>query len=145
MEQKPVQFRLVRKQQQSFRVGVKPAQRVHAGWEAEVRQRRIWGAIPCELRKNAVWFVERDQHAMAPPAGDSTSAAVTGQAKYRRLSWLLHVSTVTRGSTFSGRCCPRPGSRMDWEIATSTARPPRGAGQWRPASCQDRLDRCPRQ
>src|SRR3989442_14890838 len=57
-----IPLRLIAQEQQAFAVGIQPAQRVNAGWQAEFAQRSVRGAVGSELRNDAEGFVESEQH-----------------------------------------------------------------------------------
>ena len=62
MQQPLVPGRLVAQQQQSLGVRIQPPNGIDIGGKAEVRQRAVRRAVPGELRQDAEWFVEGDEH-----------------------------------------------------------------------------------
>jgi hypothetical protein len=62
MKQALVQLRFIAEQKQTFRIRIETANRVNLFWKSKLRQRAIGRTIRCELRKDAVGFVEGEEH-----------------------------------------------------------------------------------
>lgn len=63
IEQPGVQAGLVAEQEQAFRIGIEPAERIDRARQSEVRERAPTGAgLGGELREDAVWLVKSDEH-----------------------------------------------------------------------------------
>jgi hypothetical protein len=57
-----IQTGFVRKQQQSLRFTIQPAQGINAGWKIKERERALTGHLLPELGENSEGLVKGDQH-----------------------------------------------------------------------------------
>jgi len=62
MEQFLIQSGFVAEQEQSFRIGVEPSERIHPLGKVESGQRAVARPVVSELRNHSEWFVEGDEH-----------------------------------------------------------------------------------
>jgi len=60
VEQEFVQFRFITEQEQTFAVGVEPANRINARRKTELRQRAEIRSVARELRNDTIGLVEGD-------------------------------------------------------------------------------------
>ncbi len=62
MQEAFIPFRLVAQQQQTFRIRIKPADRINTFRKIKFRQRTISRAVAGELREDTERFVKGDEH-----------------------------------------------------------------------------------
>src|SRR6266545_698043 len=102
MKQPLVQLRFVTEQQQSFAVGIEPADGINVSGKAELRQCPRFRALRCELRNDAVRFVKRDEHQ-------------TYTERFAVSTSRLHDFSTSRNSTGAGS------SAMGWSWSKNSS------------------------
>ena len=66
----------IAQQEQTFGVGIEPAERIDRSWKTEFGQSAVGRTIRRELREHPVWFVEGEQHSKRLQAIDSEIATI---------------------------------------------------------------------
>jgi hypothetical protein len=93
VEEAGIEAGLIREQEQSFRIPIKPPERIHVRGQSAFRERALPGMVRGELRKDAERFVEGEEQA-GGISGRAQSNSIAGFSMKPRSVFMYSAATA---------------------------------------------------